>query len=274
MDSKRTKSLVEGAVAELEAQLRAGKSDVLKRHLEVAARFHAYSFRNQLLIAMQNPDATRVAGFQAWKKLGRFVRKGEKGIVIIAPIIGNRREGAEPIDDAREVGKGIFGFRGVHVFDLAQTDGEPLPELTDVAGDPAGNLDALKIFTSRQGITLEYSPDLGGPLGSSHGGHITILDGQPPAEEFSTLAHELAHELLHRERESRPASKTVRETEAEAVAFVVCSAAGLQTGSAAADYIQLYQGDVETLTASLERIQRTAALLIATFHVDSQQAAA
>jgi hypothetical protein len=159
MDSNKAKSLVEGAVAELEAQLRAGKSDALKRHLEVAARFHKYSFRNQLLIAMQRPDATRVAGFHAWKSLGRFVKKGEKGLIIVAPIIGKKRNDATPIHDAKEEGSGIFGFRGVAVFDLAQTDGQPLPELTGIAGDPAGNLDALKRFTEGQGISLDYSID-------------------------------------------------------------------------------------------------------------------
>lgn len=261
MDTQKTKTLIDNAVAELEAQLRAGKSDSLKRFLEVAARFHDYSFRNQLLISMQRPDATRVAGFHAWRKLGRFVKKGEKGIVIIAPIVGKKRDDAEPIQDAKEAGRGIFGFRGVHVFDVAQTDGESLPELSEVAGDPAGNLDSLKRFTSHQSITLEYSADLGGPLGASCGGRVIILEGLAPAEEFSTLAHELAHELLHREKGTRPA-KTVRETEAEAVAFIVCRAAGLETGTAAADYVQLYDGNAEVLAESLERIHQTASTLI------------
>lgn len=273
MDTNKTKSLIDNAVAELEAQLQAGKSEGLTRYLEVAGRFHDYSFRNQLLIAMQRPDATRVAGFQAWKKLGRFVKKGEKGIVIVAPIVGKKREDAQPIQDAKQEGRGIFGFRGVHVFDLAQTDGEPLPELSDVAGDPATCLDALKGFASRMAIALEYSPDLGGPLGASYGGKVTLLQGLAPAEEFSTLAHELAHELLHRDKGTRP-SKTVRETEAEAVAFVVCKAAGLQTGTAAADYVQLYDGNAEVLAASLERIHQTASTLIAAFRQGDHEAAA
>src|SRR5262249_30260845 len=146
-----------------------------------------------------------------------------------------------------------------------------LPELSDVAGDPAGSLDALKLFAARQNIMLEYSPDLGGPMGASYGGRVALLEGRPPAEEFSTLAHELAHELLHRDKGTRP-SKTVRETEAEAVAFVVCKAAGLETGTAAADYVHLYDGNAEVLAASLERIHETASTLIAAFRESNHKA--
>ncbi len=102
-------------------------------------------------------------------------------------------------------------------------------------------------------------------LGVSRGGRISIRPDLEPAVAFSVLAHELAHELLHR-GEDRPASKTVRETEAEAVAFVVCQAIGLETGTAASDYIQLFDGKAETLAASLDRIQKTAAEIIAALH--------
>lgn len=88
-----------------------GKSENLKRLLEVSARFHDYSFNNQLLIAMQRPDATRVAGFRAWKKLGRFVKKGEKRIAIIAPVVGRKAE-----IDTTDGQTTAFGFRTVYVF--------------------------------------------------------------------------------------------------------------------------------------------------------------
>src|ERR1700727_4101220 len=93
--------------------------------------------------------------------------------------------------------------------------------------------------------------------GTSAGGKITLLPGQSPAEEFATLAHELAHEMMHRTERRNSTSKRIRETEAEAVAFVVCHAIGLETGSASQDYIQLYDGDAKLLTASLEYIQQT-----------------
>jgi hypothetical protein len=100
-----------------------------------------------------------------------------------------------------------------------------------------------------------------GADGVSRGGRISIRPGLAPAQEFSVIVHELAHELLHR-GEDRPQSKTVRETEAEAVAFVVCQAIGLETGTAASDYIQLYDGKTDTLAASLNRIQYIASEII------------
>jgi hypothetical protein len=96
----------------------------------------------------------------------------------------------------------------------------------------------------------------------SCGGRITLLPGQAPAEEFSTLAHELAHELLHRGDRRSSTSKRVRETEAEATAFVVCQAVGLESGSAASDYIQLWNGDVQVLTESLGYIRQAASQII------------
>ena len=108
-------------------------------------------------------------------------------------------------------------------------------------------------------IALEYDIGIAPAKGLSSGGKITILPGLPPAEHFATLVHEIAHELLHRGDRRNHTTRTVRETEAEAVAFVVSSAIGLDTTSASADYIQLYRGDKQTLTESLEFIQRTAA---------------
>jgi hypothetical protein len=97
----------------------------------------------------------------------------------------------------------------------------------------------------------------------SRGGKITLLPGQSPAEEFSTLAHELAHELLHRGDRRSTTSRRIRETEAEATAFVVCHAIGLETGSAASDYIQLWNGDAQLLTESLAYIRQAASQMLA-----------
>jgi antirestriction protein ArdC len=226
------------------------------------ARFHDYSFGNVMLIAMQRPDATHVAGFQTWKTIGRFVKKGEHGIVIIAPMAIRPKENADgaldrDVEDAR-----ILRFKAVYVFDVSQTEGEPLPEFATVGGYPNGHTDRLRAFVAEQGIALEFSSDLGASLGRSHGGRISLREGLAPAAEFSVLVHELAHELLHRRDGQERPSKTVRETEAEAVAFVVCQAIGLETGTAASDYIQLYDGDTKTLGASLDRIQKTAAAII------------
>jgi hypothetical protein len=112
-----------------------------------------------------------------------------------------------------------------------------------------------------RGIAVEYMDELGGALGTSAGGRIQVLNGLVPAEELMVLAHEWAHELLHRAAD-RPTSRDTREPEAEAAAFVVGEAIGLDAVQAARDYVQLYCGDREALAASLDRIQRAAATIL------------
>lgn len=261
MKTDQAKKLTEAAMTRLSEALAAGKSEALTEYLTTMARFHHYSFRNVMLIAMQSPNATRVAGFQTWKSMGRFVKKGEKGIVILAPMVFKpkdhsleRNTGAESEDDA------ILRFRAVYVFDIAQTEGDDLPELTNAKGDPGNALTALKALVAQKGIALEYFEAESGPLGCSTGGKILLRANQSPAEEFMTLVHELAHELLH--RDNRP-NKTIRETEAESVAFVVSHGIGLDALGTSNDYIQLYKGDLQVLTESLTRIQEVASEILA-----------
>ncbi len=261
MKAEQAKKLTDEALEHLAAALEQGQSDAMKTFLSAVSRFHRYSFGNIMLIASQKPDATRVAGFQTWKSFGRYVKKGEKGIVIIAPMV-IRPKGDERNFDGEEEDRTILRFRAVYVFDASQTDGAPLPEPVRVGGNPNGYTERLKTLVTSKGITLEYSSTLGNADGMSQGGKITVSEGLSPAEEFSVLVHELAHEMLHRKDSGERPSKTVRETEAESVAFVVSQAIGLDTNSASSDYIQLYAGDKHTLAASLDRIQRTAAEII------------
>jgi hypothetical protein len=247
-------------------QLEAGHSEALTSYLTAMSRFHHYSFGNVMEIARQMPTATHVAGFFAWKQLGRFVKAGSKGIRILAPIVGVRRktdEEAARTDPAYPNKPVLVGFRSAYVFDISQTDGIDLPEMREISGDPGENLDRLAAFVRSRGIQLGYSDDLKGALGMSYGGRIAILHGQTKAEEFSTLVHETAHELLHKAERRTATTKTVRETEAEAVAFVVGKAVGLVTGSASADYIHLYHGNASLLAESLEVIQQTASVILA-----------
>ncbi|MDX2119006.1 MAG: ArdC family protein [Planctomycetota bacterium] len=284
MKAEEAKKIADHALETLADALKSGESEQLTRYLSMLAKFHRYSFGNVLLILSQMPDASHVAGFNTWKQMGRFVKKGEKGIVIIAPMSirpksDDQIEPREPSDGQApsSPSKPTLRFRGVYVFDVTQTDGQPLPEPTRVEGDPRHYLAAIKEQVAKRGITLDSSDLPPGADGVSRGGRISIRPGLEPANEFSVIVHELAHELLHR-GEQRPASKTVRETEAEAVAFVVCQAIGLQTGSAASDYIHLYNREaehaVETLAASLDRIQRVAADIIATLQRESHEVAA
>jgi antirestriction protein ArdC len=254
----------------LMAALESSESEVLTQYLKAMARFHTYSFGNIMLIARQKPTATRVAGIRTWNSLGRFVKRGEKGILILAPMVGRKKptdEIATEVEsdnsaDERKPQQQLYGFRAVYVFDVSQTEGKELPILTDVEGDVTGYRERLIEYVESQNIKLRYSEKISPAKGLSSGGRITLLTGMQPAEEFSTLVHEMAHEMLHRSERRTLTTKQVRETEAEAVAFVVCQSIGLETGSASADYIQLWNGDAKLLAESLEVVQRTAAVIL------------
>lgn len=264
---KTAKEIIAANVQSLIEQLEAGHSDALTAYLSAMNRFHNYSFGNILEIARQKPDATRVAGFWKWKELGRSVKKGERGIRILAPIIGIRRkkdEEAQGSKDPAAINKAVLvGFRSAYVFDVSQTEGAELPELREISGDVGENRDKLIAFIEGQGIELVFTERIAPALGMSYGGRIAILPGQSKAEEFSTLVHELAHEMLHKAERRTATTKTVRETEAEAIAFVIGKAVGLETGTASADYIQLYHGNASLLAESLEVIQQTSAVILA-----------
>lgn len=254
-------NLVEQSFEGLAEALDAGRSDQLRAFLAAMARFHKYSFQNVMLILSQRPDATHVAGFHTWRSLGRAVRKGEKGIAIFAPMMLKAKAEDPSRAAPGEEPEKVLRFRVVHVFDISQTDGEPLPDLDRVQGDVSGVLPRLETIVAAHGIGLSEE-ELGGADGVSRGGSIALRPGLEPAQRFGVLVHEFAHELLHKTEADKRPSKTVRETEAEAVAHVVCDAMGLETGSAAADYITLYSGDRELLMASLDRIQKTACRII------------
>ena len=268
IDSKKpstNQELIAANIKLLIEQLDAGKSDALTNYLTAMSRFHNYSFGNVLEIARQMPTATRVAGFWTWKNLGRSVNAGQKGIRILAPIVGVRRKKGEATekDITKQNERVLLGFRNAYVFDISQTNGVDLPTMHEVCGDPGENIDRLAAFLKGKGIQLVYNEKIAPALGMSYGGRIAILPGQSKAEEFSTLVHETAHELLHKAERRTATTKTVRETEAGAVAFVVGKAVGLVTSTASADYIQLYHGNASLLAESLEVIQQTASVILA-----------
>jgi antirestriction protein ArdC len=262
MKAEQIKEITEKATEQLVAALQQGHSETLTSYLKTIGRFHRYSLHNVLLIALQKPHASYVGGFRTWNQLGRFVKKGEKGILILAPIARPRHENAEEADE--EMSPAIAGFRAAYVFDVSQTDGRELPQIGSVHGDPQQYTARLRSFAEARGIAVIYSDEIAPARGVSNGGNITLLPGQSSAEEFSTLAHEIAHELLHRGVRRESTTKRARETEAEATAFVVCNAVGLETGSAAADYIQLWNGDAALLTESLMYIRRAASQMLLT----------
>jgi hypothetical protein len=259
------KEAIAANVQALIEQLEQGHSEGLTAYLTAMGRFHNYSFGNILEIARQKPNATRVAGLHAWNQLGRKVKKGERGIRILAPVIGvHRKKDSEAEKGNHDQNQTIlFGFRSAYVFDVSQTEGKDIPELPErVTGDVGESRERLVDFILAQGIQLEFKESIAPALGMSYGGRIAILPGQGEAEEFSTLVHELSHEMLHKAERRTATTKTVRETEAEAIAFVVGRTIGLSMGWASANYIHLYNGNAALLTESLEVIKQTASVIL------------
>jgi len=243
-----------------------GKSERLVRYLEYCAQFHHYSFGNLILAWTQFPTMTRIAGIRQWNKLGRHVKQGEKGIMILAPMTVKRsRKKTDEVEseegEEEQKRETITLFKPVYVFDVSQTEGKELPSLITAAGDATDCYPALEQAVRNARICLEYAdsiPLCPGAQGVSLGKRIIILQGLESAEAFRALAHEFAHELLHKEGERE--SRTVRETEADAAAFVVCRHFGIHCDTA--DYLLLHDSNVKLLLERLETIRQTAAYII------------
>jgi hypothetical protein len=137
-----------------------------------------------------------------------------------------------------------------------------LPEFAKTTGDPREFADKLKEFVAKQGISVGYDRSIAPAQGVSFGGKIRLVPEMAPAEEFSVLVHELTHEILHHRKGETRLPKVVVETQAEAVAYVVSRGVGLETNSAAADYIALYNGDKKTMAESLSVIQETSSRIL------------
>jgi antirestriction protein ArdC len=251
------------------------------RMLATAARFHRYSARNMLLLLLQaeerGTEITRVAGYRAWQALGRQVRKGEKSYDVLAPIrhrlsleeATERTEAGEPADDSD--GRPITvvrGFRIEHVFDISQTDGAPLASMPGVpylVGDgPAGLWDAIAKLITEAGFAIIRRALAGGVRGETNYTDriVTVGDELAPAEAAHILTHELGHiEADHEHRHD--ISRAQRETEADSIAYVVCSALGFDVGEKATFYVaQWSNGDVEVLEAEVEVIHRAASRIL------------
>ena len=254
MKIEQAREVATKALEHLAESLRQGQSDLLRNYLAAVAKFHRYSASNILLIVTQRPNATRVAGYQTWKKLHRQVTRGARGIVIFAPLVRRVADRNEcGVETERE---SLIGYRTAVVFDLADTSGEPLPSLSEFEGNPGHHLTFLKQLVAESGCAFEYSENILPAKGQCSAEKITLVPGMSPAEEFHVLTHELAHLRLHFSSRRGETTKCTRETEAEAVAFVVSQSIGLDTNSASWDYVKLYNGDQDTLAQSLGRIQR------------------
>lgn len=272
------------------------ESDKYKSYLQTMSRFHKYSLNNTILISMQKPDATLVAGFNKWRDgFSRHVKKGEKGIKIIAPTpykIKKQREKLDPqtkapILDAsgkvqtEEVEVQIPMYRVVSVFDVSQTYGEPLPTL---ASNLTGNVEQFEVFmeaikrTAPVPIEIKPMPDNTDGYYHTEDKRIAIREGMSEVQTVSAVIHEVAHSLLHnREMEKelqaqqdenakpvKPKDRNTEEVEAESISFAVCSYYGIQTAENSLGYIASWSKgrELAELRASLETINKTSSELI------------
>ena len=226
-------------------------------YLSVMAKFHRYSVNNSLLIFCQRPDATLVKGYHGWKTLGRQVRRGERGITILAPLIKR-----EVLETGQDPEPHVVGFRAVSVFDVAQTDGEPLrgmPELLQTA-DYGQLLEAI-----HQAIPFPVSlvPSLNGANGvfNTQARTIAVVESLAPDMRTKTLLHEWAHGLRD------PADQRSRNEEeviAEATAYVVASHYGLDTRRYSVGYVASWsEGDGKSVLKVTEEILRRGQAIVA-----------
>ncbi len=239
-----------------------------RQALEFRRRFHHYSFFNSTLILAQKPDATLVAGYRTWQQQGRQVRKGEKGLSILAPILVKDHD-----DPERKI---LTGFRTVKVFDVSQTDGEPIPEpqrpiqLRDTPEDTAKLLGydlALAHYCASRGVRVHWDYQHPEALGYYNATHqrIGIRAGLSTVQAFKTLVHESAHMLLH-DRTKEPIDRAHAELEAETTAFLVCHQLGIDTSSYSFAYLAHWSDDLDALMRAGERASHAATTLTSAIH--------
>jgi DNA primase len=249
--------------------------DEWKAALDFQARFHTYSFNNALLIALQRPDATFVGGVKSvWNKLGRHVRRGEKGIAILAPLTAKRED--KETGEARYVFTGRY--RTVYVFDVAQTEGEPLPATAilspeELDGDaPEALFASLTAQARERGYVVEDADE--DRLGRAKGmtipakwskdalSLVLVKRDASSLQRTKTLVHELAHVALHCNDEDPFDYRSCRgqaEVEAESVAYIVCAALGLPTDDYSFPYVAGWaKGDMEVIKKTGQRVAKTA----------------
>lgn len=247
------------------------------RYLSVAARFHTYSPNNLWLILAQRPDLAttgdRVAGFHTWKKLGRSVNRGAKGIAILAPCVYRRRGDDEPAqaqapDDLAAVNGGarvLRGFRVVYVFAESDTSGQALPDVRPVLLEGEGGLwDGVAAQVAAAGFSVSRG-DCGIANGCTNFAErtVTVAEHLRGRMAEKTLLHELAHCLLH-DASRVNTDRDLAEIEAESVAYIVCNALGIDSASYSLAYVAGWsQGSVERIRRTAERVVTTAQAVLA-----------
>lgn len=260
------------------------QSDKYKQFLNVMAKFPRYSVNNTMLIMMQRPDAQLCQSFTGWKQMGRYVKKGEKGISILAPAPYKIEREQTKLDDKgrpvfdadgepvkEKVEVTIRAFKVVKTFDLAQTDGKELPTIgpNELAGSIDGYPKLLQALQEISPVPVSFELIDGGAKGyyNLENKSIVVQDGMSEVQTIKTLLHEMAHQKLH-DKDTVPEAKDItrngKEVEAESVAYVVCQHYGINTSDYSFSYVAGWSEGKETpeLRASLDKIRQTASEFI------------
>lgn len=287
-ESKTEKQKVQEITEKLEQGIKElFESEKYKTYLNTMSKFHNYSFNNTMLIAMQKPDATLVAGFKAWQKnFDRHVKKGEKGIRILAPApykIKEERDKIDPVTQEllldkdgnpqkEEVEITIPAFRAVSVFDVAQTDGKPIPELAakELLSDVEGYQDMIRAVEAISPVPIELEEIAGDSKGyyDREAKRIAVQENMSEGQTLKTMIHEVAHSKLHSKEveqdEQMKKDRNTKEVEAESIAYTVCQHFGVDTSDYSFGYIAGWSSgrDTKELRASIDTIRRTASELI------------
>lgn len=245
-------------------------------YLKFHSTFHQYSFNNRLMIWLQMPNASLIAGFGAWKKLGRYVKKGEKGLVIFAPntktkLVQEKQENGESVE--KKV-KFLTGYHLTTVFDVSQTDGKPLP-VTDVLKKLEGETEVYEQLLASCPFPVEEKESCDGANGRIYRdtGKIEILKSNSEMQKVKTLIHEWAHGLLHIGPEAMTVENHVRELEAESTAFIVCQELGIDSSHYSFGYLAGW-GDgekaIEDIRSAGERILKASNEILNTIRNDQE----
>ena len=290
-DERTEKQKVQEITDKLEEGLKElFESEKYKTYLSTMSKFHNYSFNNTLLIAMQRPEATLVAGYKAWQKnFERHVNKGENAIRILAPApykIKEERDKLDPVTgemmfdengmpQKEQVEVTIPAFRAVSVFDVSQTDGKPIPELEaqELLSTVEGYEDFVQALMNVATIPIGFEDIPGDSKGYFHTEEkrIAVQENMSESQTLKTMVHEVAHSMLHNKEINRddlmeaPAKdRNTKEVEAESVAYTVCQHFGIDTSDYSFGYIAGWSSgkDMKELKSSLDTIRKTASELI------------
>ena len=287
------KAAAEARKAEMEAmtaKLENGVKDIFssdgyKEYLNFCAKLPRYSVNNQILIMLQKPEATMCQSFGGWKDMNRHVKKGEKGIRILAPapykmereqdkLDSNGKaildKDGEPVKEKVEVT--INAFKPVSTFDISQTEGDPIPTIgvAELIGSVEGYKTRLEAIQDVVPVPITFENIESGAKGYFHleENRIAVQEGMSEAQTVKTIIHEAAHQALHSKEafdsSAEKKSKNQKETEAESVAYVVCQHYGIDTSDYSFAYVATWSEgkEVPELKASLDTIRRTASDLI------------